>query len=164
MGKRQKRHHYREEPPRDDPTRGGAPFSPETGQPYFSPPGSGEHSPGISSAVQAGFPYVGTLPPTIRAGHLIYSPPGAMSPRSPRSGPRSPGVFQAGVPEIAEELRHDQMVSKNRVIITSVVVLVSVVLIMVIVWARLWRDEAMANREPPPVTTPFHSRAGTERG
>ncbi|XP_075750400.1 uncharacterized protein LOC142817224 [Rhipicephalus microplus] len=166
--KHKKQHRYSEAPPREDPTR--APFSPVTGKPHFSPPGSGEHSRGISSAVQAGFPYVGTPPPTIRAGHLIYSPPAAMSPRkgnrSPRSGTMSPGspAFQAGVPEIAEELRHDQMASKNRVITTSVIVFVSVVLILVIVWARLWRDEALANREPPPVTTPFYPRAGTERG
>ncbi|KAL3245223.1 hypothetical protein MRX96_018352 [Rhipicephalus microplus] len=160
--KHKKQHRYSEAPPREDPAR--APFSPVTGKPhFFSPPGSSEHSRGISSAVQAGFPYVGTPPPTIRAGHLIYSPPAA-SVTQERKPVRQTLLVWREFPEIAEELRHDQMASKNRVITTSVIVFVSVVLIMVIVWARLWRDEALANREPPPVTTPFYPRAGTERG
>ncbi|KAK8756602.1 hypothetical protein V5799_000698 [Amblyomma americanum] len=65
---------------------------------------------------------------------------------------------------IAEELRHKQLVAKNRVIISSVVVIAGVVLIVLIVWARLWRDEAVANREPPPVTTSAYARVGREAG
>lgn len=140
----------------------GAPFSPENaGQPLS--PGGVQQSHVISAAAQAGFPYVCSPPPIIRAGHLVYSPPVVTSPRSPRSGPTSPGGpgFHAGIPQIAEQLRQSQLAAKNRVIVTSVVVLAGVVLIVVIVWARLWRDEVMANREPPPLTTP---RARTESG
>ncbi|XP_065288471.1 uncharacterized protein [Dermacentor albipictus] len=140
---------------RGDPA--GVPFSPQAaGQP--SSPGGVQRGPAISSAAQAGFPYVCGSPPVIRAGHLVYSPPVVTSPRSPRSGPTSPG-FHAGIPLIAEQLRQSQQAAKNRVIVTSVVVLAGVVLVVVIVWARLWRDDVMANREPPPVTTP---RARTE--
>ncbi|XP_077539966.1 uncharacterized protein LOC144152545 [Haemaphysalis longicornis] len=106
-----------------------------------------------SKVAHTGHSYVFSPPPVIKDGHLIYTPPPASpSPRSPKMGPGSPGFFH-GIPLIAEDLRHKQEISQNRLIVTAAVVFAGVVLVIIIIIARVWRTEALADRQPVVVTS-----------